>query len=339
VTRRLVSAGEVVVDLVLSVPALPQRGGDVIASSIRSEVGCAFNVMAAAARQGVPVTYAGLLGTGPMAELARAALLREGVDIALAPRSGTDTGTVVTLVEPDGERTFVTTLGAEAQLGGDDLARVTVRPDDVVHVSGYGLAYPCNGPSLRAWVATLPDTVTLVLDPGPLVDRIPASLLDGVLDRCDWLSANLAEARALRRGRGSPDPVDPVDAADTVDAAVLADRLLATVRAGVVVRLGHRGAVVAAAGLPATYVPPFPVQPVDLNGAGDAHVGSLVASIARDRRAFDPVTAIRRANVAAALAVTRHGPGTAPTAAEIEAFSGRRRTPEDGSPERLNLSP
>ena len=316
-TRRLVCAGEVVVDVVLSVPALPERGGDVVATATRSVAGGAFNVMAAAARQGVPVTYAGLLGTGPMADLAGAALRREGVEVLLPPRLGSDTGTVVTLVEPDGERTFVTSLGAEAQLRAEELALVDLRPDDLVYVSGYGLAYPCNGASLRSWVATLPDTVTLVVDPGPLVGDIPAELLDEVLARCDWLSANLVESRTLCRAVGSRDAAD-------AEVSVLADRLVTSVRAGVVVRVGHLGAVVAAAALPATHVPPVPVLPVDLNGAGDAHVGCFIASIARADRAadaFDPLAAVARANIAAALAVTRHGPATAPTAAEIDAFT------------------
>lgn len=315
-TRRLLSAGEVVVDLVLSVPALPPRGGDVVASGAATEVGGAFNVMVAAARQQVPVTYAGLLGTGPMASLAAAALAREGIEVVLPPRPGTDTGTIVTFVEPGGERTFVTTLGAEALLGEADLSAVAVRPDDVVHVSGYGLVYACNGPSLAAWVAALPLGVTVVLDPGPLVAEIPPSLLAPVLERCDWLSCNAAEARTMCHGGDGAEPVPATR------------RLVDRVRAGVVVRVGDRGAVVATRVADAFHVPPVVVDAVDLNGAGDAHVGSFIASLAADGSAFDPVAAVRRANAAAALAVTRHGPAAAPTRVELDAFW----TSPDGGP-------
>ena len=48
---RLLHLGNVVVDLVLTVPALPERGGDVLASQVRALAGGGFNVMAAAARQ------------------------------------------------------------------------------------------------------------------------------------------------------------------------------------------------------------------------------------------------------------------------------------------------
>ena len=52
--RRLVFAGEAIVDVVMRVPALPRRGGDVLATSAEILAGGGFNVMAAAARQGLP---------------------------------------------------------------------------------------------------------------------------------------------------------------------------------------------------------------------------------------------------------------------------------------------
>ena len=328
-TRRLLSAGEVVVDLVLSVPALPRRGGDVVATGVMTETGGAFNVMAAAARQGVPVTYAGLLGTGPMAALARAALAGDGIEVVLPARPDADTGTVVALVEPGGERTFVTTLGAEAQLSGADLAAVPVRPDDIVHVSGYGLAYPGNGPTVAAWVTTLPERVTVLLDPGPLVAEIPPSLLARVLDRCDWVSCNLTEARALLDDNdGDDDGDDRGD--DRGDPLVMAQRMSGVVGCGVVVRLGERGAVVATGDGPAGHVPAVAVRAVDLNGAGDAHVGSFIASMATHGPAFDPVAALGRANLAAAMAVSRRGPATAPTGSQIDA--GLDAVPPSGGP-------
>jgi len=311
VSARVLCAGEVVVDLVLTVPHLPERGGDVLSTAATRVPGGATNVMLAARRQGAPVTYAGLLGTGPNADLARAALLAEGVRLPLPPRAGVDTATIVTLVEPDGERAFVTTLGAEADLTVEDLAAVDVRPDDVVHVSGYGLAYPRNGAALAAWVPTLPTTATVLLDPGPLVTDVPPDVLHPVLARTDWLSASRAEAVALA-GDGT--------------AEEQAARLRARVRAGAVVRLGEGGAVVAAYDRPPALVPPFAVHAVDRTGAGDAHTGTFAAALA-SMSPFDVSTAVRRANAAAALAVTRAGSATAPSADETDAvLAGRHRS-------------
>ncbi|HEY0937617.1 MAG TPA: hypothetical protein VGD91_28245, partial [Trebonia sp.] len=65
VPQRLVFAGEALVDVLMQVAALPERGGDRLASSATVTAGGGFNVMAAAARQGLPALYAGGHGTGP----------------------------------------------------------------------------------------------------------------------------------------------------------------------------------------------------------------------------------------------------------------------------------
>ena len=81
----LVLAGEAIVDIVMRVPRLPERGGDVLATGSTVTAGGGFNVMAAAARQGLPVTYAGGHGTGPWGDLVRAALAEEGVAVLREP--------------------------------------------------------------------------------------------------------------------------------------------------------------------------------------------------------------------------------------------------------------
>ena len=111
---RLVFAGEAIVDLLMWVPALPERGGDMLAESSSVQVGGGFNIMAAAARQGLPVVYAGGHGTGPWGDKVRAALAAEDITVLRPPDPDADTGFDVALVEAGGERTFVTSLGAES---------------------------------------------------------------------------------------------------------------------------------------------------------------------------------------------------------------------------------
>ena len=130
--NRLVFAGEAIVDLLMRVPALPERGGDMLAESAAVEVGGGFNIMAAAVRQDLPVVYAGGHGTGPWGDMVRAALAAEAIRLLRAPDPDADTGFDVALVEAGGERTFVTALGAESlrEPGAWDLVRV--RPGDAV---------------------------------------------------------------------------------------------------------------------------------------------------------------------------------------------------------------
>jgi sugar/nucleoside kinase (ribokinase family) len=316
-------AGEAIVDVVMRVPALPTRGGDLLATSAQVAVGGGFNVMAAAARQGLPVLYAGGHGTGPWGELVRAALAAEGIGLLRPPDPSRDTGFDVALVEPDAEPVFVTMLGAESACEPSSWDAITAGHRDAVYVSGYGLIAPGSGAALSAWAAALPPDVLLFVDPGPLAAQIPDSVLDPVLARCDWLSCNAREA-ALLGGAAGPEGA--------------AGRLLArTARASVIVRVGPDGCFLAArppalalrpsagkvpsslASRPPSlaHIPAPAVVAVDTTGAGDAHSGVFLAALADG---LPPVSAARRANAAAALAVTRPGPATSPDRAELDAW-------------------
>ncbi len=78
---------------------------------------------------------------------------------------------------------------------------------------------------------------------------------------------------------------------------------------GLVVRDGARGCDVYSRDGSPEHVGSPTVVAVDTNGAGDVHVGAFLAALARGE---DPVRAARSANEAAAVAVTRLGPATAP---------------------------
>jgi sugar/nucleoside kinase (ribokinase family) len=300
---RLVHTGNVIIDVVMYLPRLPETGGDVLATGSQITAGGGLNVMVSATRQGLPVAYAGMHGTGPFGDLARGQVAEAGIEVMQPPFPDADTGFNVAMVDQTGERTFATSPGAEARLGPADLARIALRPGDVVYVSGYSLAYPSNGPALAAWLPTLGPEITVLVDPGPLVAEIPQPVLSSALDRADWWSCNEREARLLT---GIDEP--------TAAAVALANR---TGRAGVLVRTGPDGAVVVHGDRRSVTVPAFPLPVVDTNGAGDAHVGAFVAALGRG---LDPLGAVRRANAAAALAVTRRGPTTAPTVAEVDAL-------------------
>jgi len=214
----------------------------------------------------------------------------------------------VVLVEDGGERTFVTSLGAETlrQPGGWDA--IPVGAGDAVYVSGYGLVAPESGAILGAWAAALPAEVLLFVDPGPLIADIPAAVLGPVLSRCDWWSSNQREAALLTTAG------DPAEAARLLIAR--------TGRAGVIVRAGRSGCVLAlrAPGPGAVRISLIPapaVVAVDTTGAGDAHAGVFLAGLATG---LVPAAAASRANAAAALAVTRPGPAESPSRAELDAF-------------------
>jgi sugar/nucleoside kinase (ribokinase family) len=306
---RLLHLGNVVVDIVLTVPALPERGGDVLASQARTAAGGGLNVMAAAARQGLQAAYAGAHGTGPFGTLARAAMKKEGVGIIQPAKVALDTGFVLTIVEASGERTFLTSRGAEATLTAGDLDHVRLGARDAVYLSGYSLVHGSNRAALLGWLARLGDGNIVFFDPGPLVGSIPAGALTTVLGRADWLTCNAREAAILAS------TADPRAAA-----AMLARRAARATRAGqpgVIVRTGPGGCLIGRPDTGVVHVPGFRVDVLDTNGAGDAHSGAFIAALAAGAA---EVTAARSANAAAALSVTKRGPATAPTREELARF-------------------
>ncbi|MBA5960485.1 sugar kinase [Pseudomonas lactis] len=298
---RLLHTGQVIVDLVMGLDTLPASGGDVLANSASFQVGGGFNVMAAARRNGLPVVYLGRHGDGRFGELARAAMQAEGVEMALAASAGKDTGLCVSLTEASTERTFISHLGAEGELSADDLAQIVPRIDDYVYVSGYSLLLEGKAQPLLDWLLALPREIVVVFDPGPLVKAPDSALMRALLPRIDIWTSNGPEALAF------------TGAADMSQALPMLNQHL---QALLVVRDGPNGCWVGR-GAETEHVPGFKVQAVDSNGAGDAHAGVFIAGLAQGLK---PVEAARRANAAAALAVTRWGPATSPGVTEVDAL-------------------
>ncbi|NEN04392.1 sugar kinase [Diaminobutyricibacter tongyongensis] len=308
---RLISVGNVVVDILAAIPALPGPGGDVVATSSGLAAGGSFNVLAAAQRQGLASAYGGAHGSGPFGELVRASLAREGIDVLLPPVDAVDTGWDVALTAADGERTFITAVGAEALLAPAMLDAIDVAASDAVHVSGYGLLREPNRSAITGWLAALPPACVVLFDPGPLGDRIEPDALAAVRARADWWSGNEAEALAAAGLSRAHESADPADAARMLAAAAPSRR------GGAVVRLGESGCLLAVGDGSVERIGGFEVTAVDTNGAGDAHIGAFLAALAQGSA---PASAARRANASAALAVSRRGPATSPTASDVDAF-------------------
>ncbi|WP_338575901.1 PfkB family carbohydrate kinase [Pseudomonas canadensis] len=298
---RLLHTGQVIVDLVMALDTLPATGGDVLAQSASFEAGGGFNVMAAARRNGLPVVYLGRHGNGRFGDLARAAMQAEGVEMAQTASTDKDTGLCVSLTEATTERTFISHIGAEGDLSADDLARMVPQAGDYVYVSGYSLLLEGKAQALLDWLLALPRAITVVFDPGPLVKAPDSALMTALLPRIDIWTSNGPEALAFT-GAGTL-----ADALVDLDRHLPADALL-------VVRDGPNGCWVGRNGQ-AEHVPGFKVKAVDSNGAGDAHAGVFIAGLAKGLK---PAEAARRANAAAALAVTRWGPATSPGTAEVD---------------------
>lgn len=319
---RVVHTGQVVIDLTMKVDHVPSPGTEVFADSFALEVGGGFNVLRAVRRMGVTAEYVGGIGVGPLAEVARGTLIREGVNLTGYREKELDTGFCVALTDADSERTFLSTRGAELATPLEAYDHVHLGAGDVVYMTGYSLADPEPRDALLRLVSRLalegrpgsaaaPGAPAVVFDPSTIVDQTDPDALRRIASLHPVWTMNLREAGILADLFG-------FDAGE--DGAALATALSQGLDACVVVRAGARGAWLAHSGA-AELVPAPSVRAVDTNGAGDTHAGVLCAALAVGRSLED---SIRLATVAAALSVTREGPATAPTVEELElAISGQ----------------
>ncbi len=310
---RVIHTGQALVDVVVEVPDLPARGQNVMAASATDYAGGAVTVLVAAARFGAACVHAGAHGTGPHGDLIRAALDAEGIAVSAPPVAEHDTGICVVMVEPSAERTFVTTLGAEREISVGSLASSEPRSGDLVCVTGFSLALASTRDPLLEWLPGLHPGVVVVLDPGAVFAELPEAVRAAMLEVTDVWSSNAEEAEDLLRAVGADAP-DDLAALTTAVAPLLRGDAVAIVRdgpQGCAVRVGEE----------TTYVPGYPQTPLDTNGAGDTHTGALLAEVAAGTAW---VEGCRRANAAAAIKVTRRGPESAPTAAEVDEFLAGR---------------
>ena len=313
---RVVLMGQILVDLAVRGDTLPGPGGDVWAVDEGMHVGGGFNALVAARRMGAEAISLSPIGSGPHSSLIQAALEHEEIT-DLGPRiAGIDNGFCIAFTDRTGERTFISTKGAETMSPASawaDFVR-TMHPGDVLYIDGYLMDHPANREAAEAALRVLPKGVRVLLDVSPVIG-IPSALpSDGVI-----VSMNHREAQEIARQRGDASVRDqcrrPREAARA---------MLATLGRPVLLCAGAEGAyfvrscdaALSASGTDPSYIPTPRVEAIDTNGAGDAHSGVLAASLAQG---IPLKRALLLANCAGALSTTVVGPASCPTREEIEA--------------------
>ena len=313
---RVVLMGQILVDLAVRGDVLPRPGGDVWAVDEGMHVGGGFNALVAARRMGAETVSLSPIGSGPHSSLIQAALEHEGIT-DLGPRiAGIDNGFCIAFTDRTGERTFISTKGAETMSPASawaDFVR-TMHPGDVLYIDGYLMDHPANREAAEAALRILPEGVRVLLDVSPVIG-IPSALpSDDVI-----VSMNLREAQEIARQRG-----DASDRNQCFQPREAARAMLATLDRPVLLRAGAEGAYVGRPAQPATStttddvtaIPTPRVEAIDTNGAGDAHSGVLAASLALG---IPTERALLLANCAGALSTTVVGPASCPPRDQIEA--------------------
>ena len=321
---RVVLMGQILVDLAVRGEALPAPGGDVWASDEGMHVGGGFNALVAARRMGAQAVSLSPIGHGPYSLLIQQALQREEITDAGPHIDGSDNGFCIAFTDQSGERTFISTRGAETRAPANAWAdfTATMRPGDVLYIDGYLMDHPANRQAAQAALKGLPEGVQVVLDVSPVIG-IPQGLpAHDVIVSMNHREAQQIINQSAKRG---------LEQGQRCGQAREAGLVASLLGHPVVVRAGAEGAyfarpatvpaevsVAASANIGAdvTYIPTPRVAAIDTNGAGDAHSGVLAAALAQ---AIPLERALLLANCAGALSTTLVGPAACPSREQIEA--------------------
>lgn len=343
---RVVLMGQILVDLAVRGEALPAPGGDVWASDEGMHVGGGFNALVAARRMGTQAVSLSPIGHGPYSLLIQQALQRAEITDAGPHIDGIDNGFCIAFTDQSGERTFISTRGAETRAPANAWAdfTATMRPGDVLYIDGYLMDHPANRQAAQAALDALPEGVQVILDVSPVIG-IPQGLpARDVIVSMNHREAQqiinqsaergLGQGQELSRGQGQghcQKQGQDGEQSQWCGQAREADLVASLLGRPVVVRAGAEGAyfarpaavpaeVSAAAsantGADVTYIPTPRVAAIDTNGAGDAHSGVLAAALAQ---AIPLERAFLLANCAGALSTTLVGPAACPAREQIEA--------------------
>jgi ribokinase len=294
-------------DLVMQLDRVPGEGETLVGRDCRYVPGGkGANQAVAASRLGMEVTFAGKVGTDAHGPVLRESLEREGVVTQhLLTDPEQQTGFAAIFVEKGGQNRIVVFAGANTAIRREDIVRVFSGAFAAVLIN---LEIP-EGIVLEVCRLARERKLPIILDAGP-IRELDFSLLHGL----EIISPNETETHAITG----------VECRGIDDAVEAAGRLLQIAPSRyAVIKLGERGALLYDGQQDQPqYVKGHAVEAVDSTAAGDAFTAAMTAHYLRHG---DILEAVRYANAAGAVAVTRLGAQPSlPTAQQVQAFIQER---------------
>jgi ribokinase len=300
--RRIFVLGSANMDLAFALGRMPRQGETISGSDLALfPGGKGANQACAAGRLGGRTCMVAHVGNDPFGPQLVESLRAAGVDVSRVGVASRPTGCACIYVLPNGENSIVISPGANATLDPEtalaSLADLTERDFLLAQ-----LEIPLETVE-AAFAHARTRGATTILDPAPA-----RPLSSRLLQTINFLTPNQTEALMLL---GEPDR----SVRELSEAATAADRLAAIGPRAVILKLGELGSYYSNGRL-RLHAEPFRVVPKDTTAAGDVFNGALAVALSEDRTVAD---ALRFANAAAALSVTRRGAQTSvPTRSETE---------------------
>lgn len=285
--KKVLVIGSTVVDVVVNlVDHLPKTGEDVhIKSQHMSLGGCAYNVSDSIRHFQVPYILFSPVGTGVYGSFVREELKKRGITSPI-PTPQRENGCCYCFVEDTGERSFISYHGAEYLFEKEWFSLIPLEEIDSVYICGLEIE-ESTGENIVEFLEAHPE-LTVYFAPGPRLTVINPSLVERLYRLSPLLHLNETEVLSA-------------SGKSTVQEA--ASALYEKTHNTVIVTLGEEGCFFFD-GNSAETIPPVPTVQADTIGAGDSHIGSVIACLKKG----DSLTeAIKKANCVSSRVVSFSG--------------------------------
>jgi ribokinase len=301
-TPEIVVVGSNMIDLLAKIARLPKIGETIVGDYFHLGFGGkGANQAVMASKLGARVGMVTKVGDDVFGKMTAENFKQLGIAydfIFVAP--GTSSGVAPILVEPGGKNMIVIVPGANLLLNAEEVRKAAgwIQGAKIV-ISQLEIA---DEPIIEAFRIAKNAGVTTILNPAP-ARKLPGELIS----LTSLLVPNETETEILTG----------IEVSGQKGAEQAANRLLVQGVGHVILTLGEDGAYLFDKDHN-QHFPAMQVEAVDSTGAGDAFIGILAFYLARGS---DLVSAIRLANIGAALSVTKVGTQVSfPTLAEIQAY-------------------
>jgi ribokinase len=302
----LVVLGSSNTDMIVRTRTLPRPGETVLGGEfITAAGGKGANQAVAARRAGGSVSFIARIGSDALGDQSLASWRSEGIDVTHVTRDAkAASGVALILVDEKGENSIAVAGGANQRLTPAHV-RKAANVIRGAHTLLMQLETPLPTIQAAAEIAAK-SGVRVILNPAP-AQALPAELLR----QLTIITPNETEAETLTGIRVRSEK-DCHRAANALQKAGVRH---------VIITLGARGAFLAMDDGTRLLIPSFPVEPIDTTAAGDTFNGALAVALGENHPLPE---AIRFANAAAALSITRLGAQpSAPKRREIVALLRR----------------
>ena len=312
--KKILVIGSTVVDVIITLEDhLPRTQEDVhVVRQKMSLGGCAYNTSDMIRHFGVPYTLFSPIGTGAYGDFVRTRLRERNIDTPI-PTPDQDNGCCYCFIEKGGERTFISYHGAEYRFRREWFSLLNPEEIESVYICGLEIEEE-TGIHIVEWLEANPQ-LTVYFAPGPRINRISPDLLSRIFALHPILHLNEEEVCSYAAQHSSPEQESQAQnaAAETISSSDLRYRntemeqavqyLYGLTGNTVIVTLGRHGSYYQSDSA-AEYVEGFPAQQTDTIGAGDSHIGAVIACRHLGMSFRD---AVRSANLAAAKVVETEG--------------------------------